>query len=168
MCIYIYIFCCTVYLFGLRWKFHLYPEILQYYTMILQRPRITVGDARFEPRTSAPEVSGALPMTHHISRGDVHILPQRKCILSLNCYTLVFKSTRFHEDEGRICFFLEKLALTPKSMTLYCLVQLLKKKTFFSEESLSTKIFYKKKFKNKIPKIIFRNLNYKEEIKNIF
>ena len=34
----------------------LYPEFLQYYTMILQRPRIIVGDARFEPGTSAPEV----------------------------------------------------------------------------------------------------------------
>ena len=30
-------------------------EILQYYTMILQRPRIIVGDAGFEPGTSAPE-----------------------------------------------------------------------------------------------------------------
>ena len=34
----------------------LYPEILQYFTMILQRPRIIVGDAGFKPRTSAPEV----------------------------------------------------------------------------------------------------------------
>ena len=31
----------------------LYPEILQYYTMILQRIRIIVGDAGFEPGTSA-------------------------------------------------------------------------------------------------------------------
>ena len=36
--------------------FPLYPEILQYYTMILQRHRIIVGDAGFEPGTS-----GALP-----------------------------------------------------------------------------------------------------------
>ena len=34
----------------------LYPEILQYYSMILQRSRIIVGDAGFEPETS-----GALP-----------------------------------------------------------------------------------------------------------
>ena len=39
------------------WRFPLfYPEILQYYTMILQRPRIIVGDVGFEPGTSAPEV----------------------------------------------------------------------------------------------------------------
>ena len=31
-------------------------EILQYFTMILQRPRIIVGDAGFAPGTSAPEV----------------------------------------------------------------------------------------------------------------
>ena len=31
-------------------------EILKYYTMILQRPRIIVEDAGFEPGTSAPEV----------------------------------------------------------------------------------------------------------------
>ena len=35
----------------------LYLEILKYYTMILQRPRIIVGDAGFEPGTK----SGALP-----------------------------------------------------------------------------------------------------------
>ena len=35
----------------------LYPEIcLQYYTMILQRPKIIVEDAGFEPSTSAREV----------------------------------------------------------------------------------------------------------------
>ena len=32
------------------------PWDLQYYTMILQLPRIIVGDAGFEPGTSAPEV----------------------------------------------------------------------------------------------------------------
>ena len=31
----------------------LYPEILQYYTMILQRPWIIMGDAGFEPGTPA-------------------------------------------------------------------------------------------------------------------
>ena len=30
---------------------HLYPEFLQYDTMILLRPRIIVGDAGFEPGT---------------------------------------------------------------------------------------------------------------------
>ena len=34
----------------------LYPEFLQYETMILQRPRIIVGDSGFEPGTSASEV----------------------------------------------------------------------------------------------------------------
>ena len=34
----------------------LYPEILQYYTMILQRIWIIVVDAGFEPGTSAPAV----------------------------------------------------------------------------------------------------------------
>ena len=32
------------------------PENLQLYTMILQRPRIIVGRAGFEPKTSGPEV----------------------------------------------------------------------------------------------------------------
>ena len=32
------------------------PENLQLYTMILQRPRIIVGHAGFEPKTSGPEV----------------------------------------------------------------------------------------------------------------
>ena len=34
----------------------LYPDSLQYFTMVLQRPRIIVGDARFAPGTSAPSV----------------------------------------------------------------------------------------------------------------
>ena len=42
--------------FCLRFRFLLYPEILQYYRMILQHPRIIVGDAGFEPRTSTQEV----------------------------------------------------------------------------------------------------------------
>ena len=33
-----------------------YPEILQDYTIILQRSRIIVEGAGFEPRASAPEV----------------------------------------------------------------------------------------------------------------
>ena len=38
----------------------LYPELLQYYTMILQHPRIIVGDAGFEPGTSASATSPLL------------------------------------------------------------------------------------------------------------
>ena len=43
-----------------------YPEFLQYYTMILQRPRIIVGDAGFEPRTTASEVWRATNETPHL------------------------------------------------------------------------------------------------------
>ena len=47
--------------------FPLYPEFfLHYYTMILQRIRIVVGDAGFEPGP-LPQKSGALPMSHYIS-----------------------------------------------------------------------------------------------------
>ena len=38
----------------------LYPEFVQYYTMILQRPMIIVGDAGFEPGN--PQKPGALPL----------------------------------------------------------------------------------------------------------
>ena len=44
----------------------LYPEILQYYTMILQRIRIIVVDAGFEPGTSAPEVWRATNEPPHL------------------------------------------------------------------------------------------------------
>ena len=47
----------------------LYPQILQYYTMILQRIRIYAVDAGVEPRTSAPEVWRAIPTSHHIYVG---------------------------------------------------------------------------------------------------
>ena len=44
-------------IFSLLVGFPLYPEVLLlYYTMILQRIRFVVGDARFEPRTSVPKV----------------------------------------------------------------------------------------------------------------
>ena len=36
--------------------------------MILQRIRIIVGDAEFEPRGPLPQKSGALPMSHQISK----------------------------------------------------------------------------------------------------
>ena len=45
-----------IYLLGTGGGSPLYPETLQYYTMILQRPRIIGDDAGFEPRTSAPAV----------------------------------------------------------------------------------------------------------------
>ena len=43
-------------LFGLRWRFPLYPEILQFYTIILQRIRIIAVDAGCEPGVSVSEV----------------------------------------------------------------------------------------------------------------
>ena len=44
-------------LFFASWVgFPLFPEILYFITIILQRIRIIVGDAGFEPKTSAPEV----------------------------------------------------------------------------------------------------------------
>ena len=42
----------------------LYPEILQYYTMILQCPRIIMRYAGFEPETFAPEVWCATNSQH--------------------------------------------------------------------------------------------------------
>ena len=44
-------------------------------TMILQRIRTIVGDAEFEPGTSAPEVWCAIPMSHHISKWTtIHVV----------------------------------------------------------------------------------------------
>ena len=45
--------------------FPLYPEILYFITMILQHIRIIVGEAGYEPGTSAPEVW--CTTNHHIS-----------------------------------------------------------------------------------------------------
>ena len=45
-----------------------YPEILQYYTMILQRIRIIAVDAGFEPGISAPEVWRATNETPHLQK----------------------------------------------------------------------------------------------------
>ena len=44
----------------------LYLETLQYYTMILQRHRIIVGETRFETGTSAPEVWCAANEPPHV------------------------------------------------------------------------------------------------------
>ena len=43
-----------------------FPEILLYYTMILQCPRIIVVEAGFEPGTSAPEVWRATNEPPHL------------------------------------------------------------------------------------------------------
>ena len=57
----------------------LYPENLQYYTMILQRIRIIVVDAGFEPGTSAPEVWRAtnepppLPLKIRLPSNNINI-----------------------------------------------------------------------------------------------
>ena len=55
-----------VYFFGLRWRLPLYPEFLRYNTMILQRPRIIVGDAGFYPGTSVSEVWRATKEPPHL------------------------------------------------------------------------------------------------------
>ena len=46
----------------------LYPEILQYNTMILQRIRIIAVDAGFEPGTSAQEVWRATNEPPHLQK----------------------------------------------------------------------------------------------------
>ena len=63
-----YIEClCSVYFFvASGGGFPPYPEILLYYTMILQCPRIIVVDAGFEPGTSAPEVWRATNEPPHL------------------------------------------------------------------------------------------------------
>ena len=57
-------------LFCLRGRFPSLPSVLQYYTMILalQRIIIIVGDAGFEPKTSAPEVWCATNEPPHLLR----------------------------------------------------------------------------------------------------
>ena len=56
-------------LFFASWVgFPLYPEILYFITIILQRIRIIVGDAGFEPKTSAPEVWCATNEPPHLLR----------------------------------------------------------------------------------------------------
>ena len=63
--------------------------------MILQRIRIIVVDARFEPGTSAPEVWCAtnepphLQMSHHIYNGNtVALLPYKFASISHVCFVL--------------------------------------------------------------------------------
>ena len=82
--------------------FPLYPEILQYYTMILQRHRIIVGDAGFEPGTS-----GALPNEPllYISNLPTAILfIQQACLL--NSMTKDCKKRVKHFP--KICFLAEE------------------------------------------------------------
>ena len=38
---------------------------------MIQRPKIIVGDAKFEPGTSAQKSGGALPMSYYISRPNL-------------------------------------------------------------------------------------------------
>ena len=51
-----------------------YLEIVQYYTMTLQRPRINEGDAGFEPGTSASEVWRATNEPPHLT-DPTHVTP---------------------------------------------------------------------------------------------
>ena len=54
-------------LFCLRGRFPSLPSVfLRYYTMILQRIRILVGYAGFEPGTSAPEIWCASKVPPHL------------------------------------------------------------------------------------------------------
>ena len=53
-------------LFGLRWRFPLYPEILQFYTIILQRIRIIAVDAGCDPGVSVSEVWRATNEPPHL------------------------------------------------------------------------------------------------------
>ena len=56
------------------------PDILQCYTMTRQRPRMIVGDARFEPKTSLPE------QTVFKSLDRPHVLiPMRGSLLFCHC-----------------------------------------------------------------------------------
>ena len=61
-------------------------NFLQYYTMILQRPRIIVGEAGFEPGTSDSEVWRATKVattspSHHISKATTSPKPPHLQIL---------------------------------------------------------------------------------------
>ena len=52
---------------------------------MIQRPKIIVGDAKFEPGTSAQKSGGALPMSYYISRpnlGNGYVGPHH-CSLAL-------------------------------------------------------------------------------------
>ena len=60
----------------------LYPEILQYCTMILQRIRIIVVDAGFEPGTSAIEVWRTTNEPPHLQSATLSCFPT-KCNIIL-------------------------------------------------------------------------------------
>ena len=55
-----------LYIFWISGRVSLYPEILQYCTMTMQRPRIIVGDAGFESGTSATEIWRATNEPPHL------------------------------------------------------------------------------------------------------
>ena len=63
----------------------LYPEILQYCTMILQRIRIIVVDAGFEPGTSATEVwrtTNEPPHLHWYYSMEQNMIAEPVCYIS--------------------------------------------------------------------------------------
>ena len=63
-------------------------DFLHFFTMILQRFSIIVGNAGFEPGTSLPQKSGALPMSHHIST-YLFANKYRSELLSENCQDIL-------------------------------------------------------------------------------
>ena len=70
-----------VYFFGLRWRFP--PSTLRfllYHTVILQRPRIIVGDAGFEPSISAPEVWRATNAYMYICHSMLYRISYKKIL----------------------------------------------------------------------------------------
>ena len=74
-------FCYFLHLFCLRGRFPALPwDFLYYYTMVLQLIKIIVGDAGFEPGTSAPKVWCATNEPPHLqdlpTRFRIRILPR--------------------------------------------------------------------------------------------
>ena len=100
--------------------FPLYPEFfLLYYTIILQRIRIIVGDAGFEPGNSAPEVWCATdepphlqPMSHCIS--PMSTTSPRWATTSPRWATTSPMSYRPHTDRHDSCVFSKHVGQWPK------------------------------------------------------
>ena len=66
--------------------------------MILQRIRIIVGDARFEPRTSAPEVWCSTNKPTHLQ--DTYLRTQKNCRKSLNTVLQIFNKNLIRMKEN--------------------------------------------------------------------
>ena len=82
----------------------LYPKVLQYFTMILQRPMIIVGDAGFEPGTAAPEVWCATNAPPHLHRSLLIITfpnPKREREPFLTCDLLYNSGSSAHCGPAR-------------------------------------------------------------------